>query len=874
MTDYLEQAVDRLTFAIKEEEDRKIVFLTGSGISLPQVPSTGAMVEIFLDELGLSAKALRVKTQDMTAEQKYQTVSHELKQRRGDRGLAAAIRKGVLRAIKDSAKTRVATSGGIEDEDWQLPPAQERFGELIAGIPRQQVGAILTTNFDSLSEVSCRLNNVQTATVAVPGTAAFQLDAIYGTLPIVHLHGFWESTATLSTGKQLATERPQVEQMIARILDKSLLVVIGYGGWEDSFTRALIAMISDGRLSSLDTEVMWMQFGGSETKSAHPILSAIDGMAGVSIYYGIDAVEFFGSVLLNIGSVVRQEREVPMGWAVPILESKQPTAAELLSYVQGTQPTWAIAESMPLLHNTMKVESALHARIEAGDSGVILIAAPAGEGKSTALRQLAQKACADHPEAAIFHRNAGAPRITPEWIEYLQDSNDLSIVFVDDADLVLGQILDARLEVGGPVNGTVIWVAAMHSSYLHSAAMRRARLNDMEVIEFDPFERSDSEALSRVWIDNSLLPDGFKGKSLEEIANIVEEAGRSQHGNSLFGSILHLWSGDGLLDRVSDLMAKVARLTIRGVSFKHLLSAVAVTQMAWDREEELGSGLSLSVLGQMANIRSSDVLRMVVEPLGREVGMSQIGDKVYVRHPSIAEAIYQILDNEDELTDVARSIARAGAQMRFSREYEHDEYRAAYMLSRRLEGPAAYAASRGAIDGGGSYLEPRVSLITTMRENGDLVTARKYAEGLSSNLAGYADTLKSQRGFFVEWSVVESRAENFEKAMVLAIRSLSDQVEGFLTLDKLQYSLACIRTYAGKSALDGRAGAKELRSTSAYMLAILPNNEKFTSTTTSIAERKSLFELHRTFRAAALKFVDTKTTFRKMQEVVRIHSNQ
>ncbi|MGF6834198.1 hypothetical protein QF015_002380 [Paenarthrobacter sp. TE4293] len=872
MTDYMEQAVDRLSYAIKEEADRRIVFLTGSGISLPQVPSTAAMVEIFFDELGASAKALRVKLQDQTAEQKYLAVSHELKQRRGDRGLAAAIRKGVLKAIKDSAKSKITSSGGVDDEDWELPRAQERLGQLVAAIPRQQVGAILTTNFDSLSEVACRIHSIQTVTVAVAGKAAFQLDALYGTLPIVHLHGFWESSATLSTGQQLATERPQVEQMIARVLEKSLLVVVGYGGWEDSFTRALISMMKDGRLSSLETEVVWLQFGGAETKSAHPILTAIDGAAGVSIYYGIDAEEFFTSVLSSIGTVGRVDREVPMGWSVPVDDTDHLGRDDLLNYVQGTQPTWPTAALMPRLHNTKKAAALLNGRVDESRSGLIVLAAPAGEGKSTALRQLALDASENYPEAVILHRNPGAPRVTPAWIQYLRENNALTLIFVDDADLVLGQIVDSGGLNSVASGGVIIWIAALHSSYLYSGAMRRARLSDIDVLEFEQFGRSDSELLSEVWLVQDVVPTVLRGRSSDDITNAIEKAGSSQHGGSLFGSVLQLWSGDGLLDRVSELMAKVAKLTIRGVSFRYLLSAVAVTQVAWDREEEFGGGISLSVLGQMADIRSTDVLRMVVEPLGREIGISRIGDKVYVRHPSIADAIVQILKKEDELPDVARSIAKAGAQLRFSREYEHDEYRAAYMLSRRLTGAAARAAGRGAIDGGPSYLEPRVSMLTTMRENGELATARRYAQELSTKLGGYSDALKSQRGFFVEWSVVEARAGNFEKAMSLAVRSLSDQVDGFLRLDKLLYSLDCIRAYAGKRELENKAGAAELKVAASHLLNNLPAAGTFSTVRNAPRERRSLFEVQKAFRIAALKFVDADTTFRKMQEVVRVNS--
>lgn len=227
----LEYAIDRLSHVVAVEETRKVVFLTGSAMSTPQIPGTQEMVSLFLDTLSPEvAKNIRSTFTGLSAPEQYLKAAFEVQRRRGDYGLASAIGTGVRRALKTNYMSMESDTNTIPDTAWNLPPAQRLLGELFHKIPPQQAGAVITTNFDSLTEISFRRNNVPATPLAVPGTMAFPIDAICGPLPIVHLHGLWEKTATLSTAIQLDKERPQIERMITRLLDNAILVVVGYGG--------------------------------------------------------------------------------------------------------------------------------------------------------------------------------------------------------------------------------------------------------------------------------------------------------------------------------------------------------------------------------------------------------------------------------------------------------------------------------------------------------------------------------------------------------------------------------------------------------------------------------------------------------------------
>ncbi|GAB3523461.1 P-loop NTPase [Arthrobacter monumenti] len=868
----IDQAIDRLSYAIQHEEDRKIVFLTGSGLSAPEVPSTKAMVSIFLNEVGNDPK-LKERVRTLSESDQYQAAAREVQRRRGDRGLAAAIGKGVLQALNSDAISAGVDPESIKDTDWNLPVAQKLLGELFSQIPHQQKGAVITTNFDSLTEASFNLHQISSTPLAVPGTQAFPIDAILGPLPIVHLHGSWEKTATLSTALELGKERPDIQRMITRLLDKSILVVLGYGGWDDSFTRTLTQMIKDGHTSSLETEIMWLQYGPQSGIKAHPLLNDINGIAGINVYCEIRAEDFLKGVIDEVGILKRASKTVPLGWsAAPSSTDNTFTKSTLLRYMDGAHPSWASAQQMPMLDNAIDALSTVKEACSSGDSKFIVISGPAGEGKSTALHQVAMKLVTEHPDANILNRNPAAPRITPDWIEYVAVSSDLSILFIDDADLVFDQVYQSHLALEEGTRGRIIWVLSMHTSYLRSQHVQNKLSNQNAIVlEFEQFSEGDALALAEAWQHHSLLPASYADYSKDAVASMISDAGESSQGRSLFGSILHLWGGEGLYDRVNDLLARIARLAIAGISFKHLLSAVAVTQVAWDLEADQGAGLSLAALGVLANVTNQDVVRLVVEPLGREVGISQIGDRVYVRHPSIANAIYDILSGHEELESVVVDIARKGAAMRYSGDYTSADYACAYKIARQLSGGEALAASFAAVDGAPGRLEPRVTAIAVRRENGQLRTAQKYALEISKRLPEFADHMQFQRGFYVEWAVVESRLGNYERALNLAIHAVSDQVSGFLPLDKLQYGLVNIAAFSDKLVRSGGSSAVQLRQATGKALNRVPENSDRFSRFAELGDNSSLFTITREFRTAALAFAPSGATFRKMQEVIRLN---
>lgn len=821
----LEQAVDRIVHLIRHEEDRKVVFLTGSGISLPVVPSASELVDLFLAEMGPSGAQVRARIASYSASDRYQEAAEELKQRRGERSLSAAVRKAVLRAIDPSRAAELSDPESITHSDWILSPAQERLGKLAAKIPRQQLGAIVTTNFDPLTEAALERNNVRTATLATPGNQALPMDSVYGSLPVVHLHGYWASTATLSTSMHLNTERPQIERMITRLLDNAALIVIGYGGWEDSFTRTLVRMLGDGYMSSLESEIIWLQYSGPDSVAGHPILAKIQGEPGVNLYFNVDAVSLLDGVLDQLETLDRKHKTAFPGWDIPPLSFGTPTHQDLVSYFHGAHPNWSVSAMMPRLSNSRSSFTKL-LKLAAGNcDGLLLLSAPAGEGKTTVLQQCAIDFASQDAAATVLFRRPGAPTITTEWISHIRTASTLTIVCADDADLTLDEIYAALRDEKGTPAGRIIWVLAAHSTYAGSSSAKRLlALVQSEVVEFGTMQSDDARQLSELWTSQDSMPPAVAGRPPESIASsLMEDSNGLNQEVSLFGAILSLWRGDGLMDRVSELLNKLRKLKVAGVDFRQLLAAVAITQHAWRDTSGAPEGLSLAVFGRLANVEHADVTRIVVRPLGREVGLSQIGDKVFVRHPAIAEAIFELVRNSGELGAMSREISRQGAILRFNPEHGSVESRAAYRLARKLQGDSAIEAAKGALDGASSYLEPRVTLLAALRENGHHEQAGEYATNLEIHLREYADYSRAARGFYVEWSVVEAAQSHLDVALRLAIRSVSDDINALLNGKQLEYGLTCVRNYAEKLSMARRAGAFELREAATSALRLLPD---------------------------------------------------
>ena len=135
---------------------------------------------------------------------------------------------------------------------WVLPRSVDLFGELIVSCPDTFGVSVLTTNFDPRIEISISKHGGRFYRTVLHADGNLEQTVGQGT-HIVHLHGYWYGHDSLHTHQQLLQERPQLKRSLERVIENSVLVVMGYSGWDDVITHALADILSD---SASNPEIM------------------------------------------------------------------------------------------------------------------------------------------------------------------------------------------------------------------------------------------------------------------------------------------------------------------------------------------------------------------------------------------------------------------------------------------------------------------------------------------------------------------------------------------------------------------------------------------------------------------------------------------
>lgn len=263
----------------------------------------------------------------------YQAAFKELM--KGPRAIVdRVVRAAVLSARKDAMEPKVQlarNTGTLEsckaledDEDnWNLSGGVLALGRILADFG----GLAVTTNFDPLIEVSVRTAGAEcnSRILALDGSLS---DSRFAGAKVVHLHGYWYGSDSLHTDIQLAAERPKLAISLQNLIGKGVLVVAGYGGWDDVFTRALRAVLSDDQSSY---EILWSFYDDTEDKIQKrygKLLTLFRGeqaRSRITPYKGVNVHDFFPKLGASIAPLApprqRRTREAP--WhAKPLTEAR------------------------------------------------------------------------------------------------------------------------------------------------------------------------------------------------------------------------------------------------------------------------------------------------------------------------------------------------------------------------------------------------------------------------------------------------------------------------------------------------------------------------------------------------------------------------
>jgi hypothetical protein len=247
-----------------ERRGRDVIFLVGSALSAPitregqGVPIANGIIDLIRSEF--SGDPVQLASFDdavgMAEQKSYQAAFLFLLGRLGQGAANEIVRRAVLRARFPNTAggpdvdVRIASDDELRvldlDSRWELHAGMEALGKLIAHYSNRFGKAVLTTNFDPLIEVAVSRADGQFFKTVLHADGNLSQTVGAG-CHIIHLHGYWYGSDTLHTVGQLQHPRPHLRASLASLLRDKILVVCGYGGWDDIFTEAIFDVACDDR---------------------------------------------------------------------------------------------------------------------------------------------------------------------------------------------------------------------------------------------------------------------------------------------------------------------------------------------------------------------------------------------------------------------------------------------------------------------------------------------------------------------------------------------------------------------------------------------------------------------------------------------------
>ncbi|EOG9061915.1 SIR2 family protein [Vibrio fluvialis] len=197
------------------------------------------------------------------------------------------------KAVNDIVR-RVVESNIDDNGNHRIPQAVKDF---VSGIKNGNFCAnnIITTNFDTLLEEEFANQGIPCNSFSVVADTQLQ-ENINSNINIYHLHGIWDKGDTMHTTTQLQQNRARIEMSLQNLVGDDLVVVMAYGGWEDSFTRALATVVIN---STSEYDILWSFFESDPAKieySRKDLFDTLDDAIArgrVQFYSGIDCNAVF-----------------------------------------------------------------------------------------------------------------------------------------------------------------------------------------------------------------------------------------------------------------------------------------------------------------------------------------------------------------------------------------------------------------------------------------------------------------------------------------------------------------------------------------------------------------------------------------------------
>ena len=732
----------------------------------------------------------------------------------GQDSVNEVVRRAVLKACRNPTKFDGVT-GDIDDadpSDWWLPRGAAQLGRLLVECGHIFTGPVLTTNFDPLVETAVRKAGGQFVRTIMgsDGNLPSEAEEAPGVHRVVHLHGYWRGSDTLHTPDQLVSERARLTASLKRLLQEHLVIVVGYGGWDDVFTSAFAELLDDDMATP---DVLWCFHEHEQLVVEARYARMLKSVRGAitrgrfRAYGGSDCHELFGILQSELASVPTPPELSTCsisGWQVidePFLDGLPDLDDdELLRFFDGQVPTWRHAASnrIPRRDVVKNIVEGISSEAEAGRLSFNLLLGAGGEGKTTTLLQIAC-GLAMRGGWRVLWRTEPEVGLDPGELQQLLRDGECWLLVTDDGDELvrsMGAAMKNAHEAGGAV--LHLLVAARDTDWVAAGGMgqpwRSYAPGYSDPTRLRGVTHGDAEKVVAAWAS---LGDSGLGllagvADTERRADVVLEAVRRETGSgegSFFGGLLDARLGsEGLREHLVPLLTRLCALPIRGsaLSLGDALMYVACCHGAGV------AGLHSAVLADLLGVNQHRVYRDVVRPLGDEAAAVRSGGYVYTRHRRVAEALLHVaverlgFDLPELWADVTRrAIAVTKTQHLPSEWFSPIVYYGSKLhrslpesLPQTVRAETAVAAAQAAVEAKPEWSSCQINLANTLRATKDPAAgAQALANSIEAAKEHAIDWAKNVRGYVFEWGVCEGGAGRQALSAWLEGLSIADQIE-------------------------------------------------------------------------------------------------
>jgi hypothetical protein len=786
---------------------RPKAFLVGSPLSTDGgggVPGIGGIVELVRAKLrGIPGSALadfEASISGLSGADAYQAAAKHYEKIAGRAGMNQLIEDAVLHARLPRTPSTFAGYG--DPKHWYLPRGTRELGELISHGGERFAGPIFTTNFDPLISAAIRQAGGRPGRIVLDGDGAVSRPSQEedDERAVVHLHGYWRDADSLHTLTELTKPRPRLKRSLQEKLRQRTLVVVAYSGWDDVFTNSL-KEVADEDPELID--VIWCFRESDASAVADKYQNLLANLKDLlddgrfRAFGGIDCHSIFGELLTVLrGATATAAVLTPAsplaGWeqldAGALAAQPALTTDEVVRFFDGGAPAWrhAVSLDIPRRSEVALLAKRLNAARTGNRCSLHLIRGAGGEGKTTVLMQ----AAADAAHAGgwnVLWRSHPRTRLVAEDVARL-DSKVQWLIAADEAENLVRDLVDCTHLLHSEGRSNVHFLlAAQDIEWRHAKGDQQPWRDRMEVAEhvtlrslsdpdipklLDAWEKYGADGLRAL----AAIPDAAGRRRALRDALAGKSGNRRGRSGSFFGGLLDArFDAAALRTHINGIMAGLRDKKVEGSTGNEPQLFNALLYIAACERAGI-PGLDDHLLADLVGVPRHWVQRLIVRPLGEEVGAGSVThtlrdgrpsvSHVYTRHHKVADAI--LIEAEQsfgiDLGEVWADLIRQTVRTSASHPNREFMTRTAILnvapklydslpglLSKQRRREIALAAAQADIEVEHDRLSPLVGLAATYRAMDDAREAVKVFETYFDKLTAKTDYNTNVRGFWYEW---------------------------------------------------------------------------------------------------------------------------